>query len=167
MSSRFSARWFFMPCASQWHKKYLARLIKAENLFILYLVEFKVVVSDSNGVSISQEIKDKSAQPLLGSKLGDVVDSSVFGFKDGKIKITGGSDKSGTPMRSDLHGGSKKYILMTTGVGLRNMELGGRKRKLVRGNLITEEIYQLNCQLIDSTLPEKEKPEITQTADNK
>jgi small subunit ribosomal protein S6e len=131
------------------------------------LVEFKVVVSDSNGASVSQEIKDKSAQPLLGSKLGDVIDSSVFGFKDGKIKITGGSDKSGTPMRSDLHGGSKKYILMTTGVGLRNMELGGRKRKLVRGNLITEEIYQLNCQLIDSTLPEKEKPEITQTAETK
>ena len=75
--------------------------------------------------------------------------------KTGKIKITGGSDKSGTPMRSNLHGGSKKYILMTTGVGLRKMELGGRKRKLVRGNLITEEIYQLNCQLIDSTLPKK------------
>ncbi len=41
------------------------------------------------------------------------MDSSIFGFKDGKIKVTGGSDKSGTPMRSDLHGGVKKYILMT------------------------------------------------------
>jgi small subunit ribosomal protein S6e len=131
------------------------------------LVEFKVVISDSYGSSISQEIKDKSAQPLLGSKIGDSIDSSVFGFNEGKIKITGGSDKSGTPMRSDLHGGTKKYILMTSGVGLRNMGPGERKRKLVRGNLITEEIYQLNCQLIDSTLPEKEKPEITQTADNK
>jgi small subunit ribosomal protein S6e len=28
---------------------------------------------------------------------------------------------------------------------------------LVRGNLITEEIYQLNCQLMDTMLPEKEK----------
>ncbi len=123
------------------------------------LVEFKVVISDSYGSSISQEIKDKSAQPLLGSKIGDSIDSSVFGFNEGKIKITGGSDKSGTPMRSDLHGGTKKYILMTSGVGLRNMGPGERKRKLVRGNLITEEIYQLNCQLIDSKLPEKEKAE--------
>jgi small subunit ribosomal protein S6e len=123
------------------------------------LVEFKVVISDSNGSSISQEIKDRGAQPLLGSKIGDSIDSSVFGFKEGKIKITGGSDKSGTPMRSDLHGGTKKYILMTSGVGLRNMGPGERKRKLVRGNLITEEIYQLNCQLIDSKLPVKEKTE--------
>jgi small subunit ribosomal protein S6e len=126
------------------------------------LVEFKVVISDSYGSSISQEIKDKSAQPLVGSKIGDSIDSSVFGFNEGKIKITGGSDKSGTPMRSDLHGGTKKYILMTSGVGLRNMGPGERKRKLVRGNLITEEIYQLNCQLIDSKLPEKEKAETIQ-----
>ncbi len=125
------------------------------------MVEFKVVISDSKGISISQEIKDKSAQPLLGSKIGDMIDSSVFGFKDGKIKITGGSDKSGTPMRSDLHGGVKKYILMTCGVGARNLKPGERKRKLVRGNLITEEIYQLNCRLIDTTLPEKEKTEPT------
>jgi small subunit ribosomal protein S6e len=127
------------------------------------LVEFKVVISDSKGNSINQEIKDKSAQPFVGSKIGDVMDSTVFGLKDGKIKITGGSDKSGTPMRSDLHGGVKKYILMTSGVGARNLDPGERKRKLVRGNLITEEIYQLNCQLIDAMLPEKEKSEPAKT----
>jgi small subunit ribosomal protein S6e len=127
------------------------------------LVEYKVVISDSKGNSINQEIKDKSAQPFVGSKIGDVMDSTVFGLKDGKIKITGGSDKSGTPMRSDLHGGVKKYILMTSGVGARNLDPGERKRKLVRGNLITEEIYQLNCQLIDSMLPEKEKNEPAKT----
>ncbi len=122
-----------------------------------------MVISDSKGNSINQEIKDKSAQPFVGSKIGDVMDSTVFGLKDGKIKITGGSDKSGTPMRSDLHGGVKKYILMTSGVGARNLNPGERKRKLVRGNLITEEIYQLNCQLIDSMLPEKEKSEPAKT----
>jgi small subunit ribosomal protein S6e len=127
------------------------------------LVEFKVVISDSKGNSASREIKDKSAQPILGSKIGDVMDSSIFGFQDGKIKITGGSDKSGTPMRSDLHGGVKKYILMTSGVGARNLDPGERKRKLVRGNLITEEIYQLNCQLIDTNLPEKEVAEPAKT----
>jgi small subunit ribosomal protein S6e len=127
------------------------------------LVEYKVVISDSKGNSINQEIKDKSAQPFVGSKIGDVMDSTVFGLKDGKIKITGGSDKSGTPMRSDLHGGVKKYILMTSGVGARNLNPGERKRKLVRGNLITEEIYQLNCQLIDTILPEKEKSEPAKT----
>jgi small subunit ribosomal protein S6e len=128
------------------------------------LVEFKVVISDSKGNSTSQEIRDKGAQPLLGAKIGDTMDSSIFGFKDGMIKITGGSDKSGTPMRSDLHGGVKKYILMTDSVGARNLDPGERKRKLVRGNLITEEIYQLNCQLINAMLPEKEKTEPTAVA---
>lgn len=122
------------------------------------MVEFKVVISDSTGKSTNQELKDNSAQPLLGSKLGDVLESSIFGFKEGKVKLTGGSDKSGTPMRSDLHGATKKYVLMTKGVGMRNLGPGERKRKLVRGNLITEEIYQLNCQLIDAKLPEKEVP---------
>jgi small subunit ribosomal protein S6e len=130
------------------------------------LVDFKVVISDSKGNSVSQEIKDKGAQPLLGAKIGDVVDSTIFGFRDGKIKIKGGSDKSGTPMRSDLHGGVKKYILMTGSVGARNLEPGERKRKLVRGNLITEEIYQLNCQLIDSLLPDKEQTETSKAESN-
>ena len=130
------------------------------------MVDFKVVISDSKGNSVSQEIKDKGAQPLLGAKIGDVVDSAIFGFRDGKIKIKGGSDKSGTPMRSDLHGGVKKYILMTGSVGARNLEPGERKRKLVRGNLITEEIYQLNCQLIDSLLPGKEQTETSKAESN-
>ena len=128
------------------------------------MVEFKVVISDSTGKSTNQELKDKSAQPLLGSKLGDVLESSIFGFKEGKVKLTGGSDKSGTPMRSDLHGATKKYILMTKGVGMRNLGPGERKRKLVRGNLITEEIYQLNCQLIDAKLPEKDLPAADSTS---
>jgi small subunit ribosomal protein S6e len=80
--------------------------------------------------------------------------------------VTGGSDKSGTPMRSDLHGGVKKYILMTDSVGARNLDPGERKRKLVRGNLITEEIYQLNCQLIDSLLPSKEQAETSKAEIN-
>ncbi|MGN6613932.1 MAG: S6e family ribosomal protein, partial [Candidatus Nitrosocosmicus sp.] len=46
-------------------------------------------------------------------------------------------------------------------VGARNLDPGERKRKLVRGNLITEEIYQLNCQLVNTILPEKEKTEPT------
>jgi small subunit ribosomal protein S6e len=71
------------------------------------LAQFKVVISDSTGKSVSQELKDKVANPLLGLKIGDVIDSNVVGI-NGKMQITGGSDKSGTPMRPDLHGGVKK-----------------------------------------------------------
>jgi small subunit ribosomal protein S6e len=124
-------------------------------MLFLILVQFKVIISDRNGKSITQELKDRAAQPFIGSKIGDTVDSSVIGIVGGKIKVTGGSDKSGTPMRSDIHGGVKKYALLSRGVGMQDTKEGNRIRKLVRGNMVTEEIYQLNCFLIDGTLPQK------------
>lgn len=131
------------------------------------MVQFKLVISDTKGKSISQELKDKSAQPLLGSKIGDIIDSSVVGISAGKIRITGGSDKSGTPMRQDVHGGVKKYILLSRGVGMQDIKEGNRLRKLVRGNMITEEIYQLNCLLVEGSFAEKGPSEsAAQPADN-
>ena len=119
------------------------------------MAQFKLIVSDRNGKTIAQELKDRSAQPLLGTKVGSIVDSSIVGVAGGKLKITGGSDRSGTPMRADVHGGVKKYVLLSTGVGNRSE---ARIRKLVRGNMVTEEIYQLNSALIEGVLPEKQEP---------
>jgi small subunit ribosomal protein S6e len=50
---------------------------------------FKVIVSDKQGKSISRELKDKEAQPLLGSRIGDLVDSSILGISNGKFQVTG------------------------------------------------------------------------------
>jgi small subunit ribosomal protein S6e len=116
------------------------------------LAQFKLTISDKSGKTIAQELKDRTAQPLLGTKVGSIIDSSIIGVAGGKLKITGGSDKSGTPMRADVHGGVKKYVLLSTGVGNRSES---RIRKLVRGNMVTEEIYQLNSLLIEGVLPDK------------
>jgi len=115
---------------------------------------FKVIISNNEGKSISRELKDKEAQPLVGSRIGDLLDSSVIGIANGKMRITGGSDKSGTPMRSDVHGGVKKYVLLSQGTGMRSASEGIRKRKLIRGNMVSDEIYQLNCMLVEGKLPE-------------
>jgi small subunit ribosomal protein S6e len=117
------------------------------------LAQFKLIVSDRKGRTIAQELKDRTAQPLLGTKLGSIIDSSIVGIAGGKLKITG-SDRAGTPMRADVHGGVKKYVLLSTGIGNRSE---ARVRKLVRGNMVTEEIYQLNTMLIEGILPEKEE----------
>ncbi len=63
------------------------------------MTQFKLIISDSKGESQAQELKDVAAQPFLGSKIGDLIDSTTVGIIGGKIKITGGSDRSGTPMR--------------------------------------------------------------------
>lgn len=117
------------------------------------MAQFKLTISDKSGKTIAQELKDRTAQPLLGTKVGSIIDSSIIGVAGGKLKITGGSDKSGTPMRADVHGGVKKYVLLSTGVGNRSES---RIRKLVRGNMVTEEIYQLNSLLIEGVLPDKQ-----------
>jgi small subunit ribosomal protein S6e len=118
------------------------------------LAQFKLIISDRKGRTIAQELKDRTAQPLLGTKVGSIIDSSIVGVAGGKLKITGGSDRSGTPMRADVHGGVKKYVLLSTGVGNRSE---ARIRKLVRGNMVTEEIYQLNSMLIEGALPQKQE----------
>ena len=92
----------------------------------------------------------------MGLQLGNELDAAIIG-ESGKLKITGGSDKSGVPLREDIHGGARKYILLSKGVGLRDAEIGQRFRKLVRGNTITEEVYQLNC-FFDGELKVEEKP---------
>jgi len=113
------------------------------------LAQFKVVVSDAKtGKSEVLEAKDAIAQLFLGRRLGDTVDLSAVG-QPYKVKITGGSDKAGFPMRADILGGGKRYVLLTEGVGFRNSVEGEKRRKLVRGGLVTEEVYQLNAVKVE------------------
>ena len=115
------------------------------------MANFKLTISDIKGKSLSKELKDSDANPLLGLQLGNETDATVVGLT-GKLKLTGGSDKSGVPMRSDVHGSARKRVLLSKGVGLQAAEHGDRVRKLTRGNIISEEIYQINCKF-DGELP--------------
>jgi len=120
------------------------------------LANFKLTVSDIGGRSVTKELKDSEATALIGLEIGGETDASVVGLS-GKIRITGGSDKSGVPIRGDVHGSARKYVLLSKGVGLQKAEAGQRVRKLVRGNQISEEIYQINCRY-DGELPVQEPP---------
>ena len=129
------------------------------------MTNFKLTVSDVKGKSITKELKDSDANKLLGLQLGNETDASVVGLQ-GKLKLTGGSDKSGVPMRNDIHGSARKYILLSKGVGLQAAEIGQRVRKLMRGNTISEEIYQINCKF-DGELPLEAPTEVVESQENK
>ena len=119
-----------------------------------------MTISDTKGKSIVKELKENDANPLLGLLIGQEADASIVGLA-GKLKITGGSDKSGVPMREDLSGTIRKRILIPKGVGFQDTEKGMRKRKLLRGNTISEEIYQINSKYdgeIKIEEPKKEAP---------
>jgi small subunit ribosomal protein S6e len=123
------------------------------------LTNFKLTISDVKGKSITKELKDSDANTLLGLQLGNETDASIVGLQ-GKLKLTGGSDKSGVPMRNDIHGSARKYVLLSKGVGLQAAEIGQRVRKLMRGNTVSEEIYQINCKF-DGELPIEAPSEVT------
>ncbi len=88
-------------------------------------------------------LDDERSRRLLGMRIKDEISASIIGLK-GKLVITGGTDNSGFPMRPDIPGGAKKRVLLSGPPGYRPTRKGERKRKTVRGNLITEDIVQVN-----------------------
>ena len=138
--------------------------------------EFVVVVNDTDsansGKSYSLKISGNNHAQLLGKKIGDTVDGIFVGegeqtLSGYKLQITGGSDKTGTPLRRDLEGGSRQAVLVTQSVGFKGHNLvfknkggekkrfrykpdGLRKRRYFRGNTINQDTRQINLKVIDS-----------------
>lgn len=110
------------------------------------------------------EMNDDQSKLFRGMKIGDEIAGSSVGV-EGKIRITGGSDHSGFPMRSDVLGGSKKYVLLTKGVGFRSSQKGLKRRKMVRGKTITDEIYQINSVKVEEIPDKKDKPKALNSKD--
>ncbi len=114
------------------------------------MAKFKINISDpKTGKTSSIELEGPKAQPLIGHEIGDIIDGALVNLAGKKLKITGGSDKNGFPMRSSVHGGGKKQIILSGGTGFNQKRPGERKRKTVRGRMITEETYQINMKIIE------------------
>ena len=114
------------------------------------MAKFKITASDpKTGKAKSIEVEGPRAVPLIGKKIGETVDGAIIGMPGVKLLITGGSDKDGFPMRPDVHGGVKTRVLLSGGVGIIPRDEGERKRKIVRGNTITEDIMQINVKIIE------------------
>lgn len=98
------------------------------------------------GKSYQQEIKDDKAKKIKGKTIGDEIDGTVLGLTGYKLVITGGSDKGGFAMKKGVHGRGGTRILMKGGVGYKKRsEI--RKRKRVKGEVISEDIVQVNMKI--------------------
>jgi len=114
------------------------------------MAKFKVVISDpETGKSKTVEVEGSRAVPFVGRSIGDVLEGSPLGLPGHKIMITGGSDKDGFPMRPDIHGGAKMRVMLSGGTGFKPHRKGERRRKTVRGNVITEDIFQINVKIVE------------------
>ena len=112
------------------------------------MVEFKAVISDpKSGKTYSRTIAGHYASALIGKKIGDEVDGLFVNLPGYKLKITGGSDKNGFPMRHDVPGPRRRNVLVSGGIGFHPVRRGLRKRKNLRGNTISGDILQLNLKI--------------------
>ncbi|MEM2272768.1 MAG: 30S ribosomal protein S6e [Candidatus Bathyarchaeia archaeon] len=116
------------------------------------MAKFKIIISDpKSGKAKSVEVEGPKATPFIGKKIGDTIDGAVIGMPRVKLLITGGSDKDGFPMRPDVHGGVKTKILLSGGPGFKPEDKGERRRKTIRGNMITEDTMQINTKILEET----------------
>lgn len=120
------------------------------------MAKFKVIVSDpQTGTSKVVEVEEARTTPLIGRRIGEIVDGAVVDLPAHKLQVRGGSDKDGIPMRPDVHGGVRRKVVLSKGIGFNAKGDGERRRKAVRGNTITDEIVQINLKIVEQ--PNKPK----------
>jgi len=93
-------------------------------------------------------VNDDRTKQLIGLRIGDRFSGSIIGLKNVELEIRGGSDNSGFPMRPDIPGGVKKKVLLSNPPGFHPREEGERRRKMVRGNMVTDNIVQINTVIV-------------------
>jgi len=125
------------------------------------MAKFKVIVSDpQSGTSKVVEIEEARAAPFIGRRLGETIDGSAVDLPAHTVQILGGSDKDGVPMLGNVHGGVRRRVVLTDGTGFSAKKKGERRRKTVRGNIITDEIVQINMKIVERPAkPAEAKPE--------
>lgn len=108
----------------------------------------KVVINDSkSGNSFQRELEAAKVSQVIGKRISEVVEGALFGLPGYSLKITGGSDTDGTPMRFDLAGTRKVYALLSRGPGVKHLKKGEKLKKRVIGNVVSEKTAQLNLKI--------------------
>ncbi len=110
------------------------------------MVEFKLVISDREK-SIARTVGDPQSAGFLGKRIGESVGGELLGAGGYTFRISGGTDKSGFPMRPDLPGARQTRLYVGDGFGFHAPRRGMRRRRTFRGNTISEETVQINLDV--------------------
>ncbi|OYT27755.1 MAG: 30S ribosomal protein S6e [Candidatus Altiarchaeales archaeon ex4484_96] len=113
-------------------------------------MEYKITISNpKDGRSYQQEVKDEKAKRLNGMRIGESFDASFLGLTGYSLEITGGSDKSGFPLKKGVRGSAMVKVLLKGGSGYRPKGKI-RKKKTVRGGRVDENTAQINTKVLKS-----------------
>lgn len=131
------------------------------------MADFKLVVSDpKTGKAYNVDVTGPKVNKFIGRPIGSEIDGENAGLPGYTLVITGGSDKTGIPMRGDVPGQVRRRVLVSGGIGYHPVNDGMRKRKLLRGDEISAELVQINAKVsaygektLEELAPKKEKKE--------
>ncbi len=120
---------------------------------------------------------ESDASAFLGKNVGDKfqgveVKPELEGYE---LEIKGGSDNAGFPLSKDVEGVYLRKVLLTKGFGMQQSKPHGlRKRKTLRGKVISEALAQLNLVVVKhggkklhEIFPEQNQPKAKKTVEVK
>jgi len=126
------------------------------------MAEFKTVIADpKNKMAYQKVLSEEKSNALVGKSVGEEIDGIFLDLPGYRLKITGGADGSGVPMRGDIDGNQRRRLLVRESVGFIPKKDGQRRRKLIRGRDISANISQINLKVIEygpKTLEDLLKP---------
>ncbi len=113
------------------------------------MANFAIVVSDPESRKSYQTVVDQNnAVTLVGKKIGEEFPGDVIGLNGYSLKVTGGSDKNGFPMHPAFPGQGRRKELLIKKPGHHPTKQGERRRKTIRGSVISQDIAQINCKVV-------------------
>jgi len=108
----------------------------------------KIVYSDPKTGKSGQMQLDKDKEVLfLNHRISEVIDGSALGLSGYKLKITGGSDKSGFALDRSIPGAIKTKVLRR--VAKSGKQKGQHSRTTVRGNTISTDTELVNTVIVE------------------
>jgi len=106
------------------------------------------VADPKTAKTYQKEAEKKRCAALIGLKIGDEFDGGIIGLPGYRLVITGGADESGFPMKAGVAGQGRKSVLLAGPPGYRPERKGVRKRKTVRGSVVSEDLIQINTKVL-------------------
>lgn len=105
---------------------------------------------------------------FIGKNVGDTMKGNEIKpeLEGYELEIKGGSDSAGFPMSKDVEGVYLRKVLLTKGFGMQQSKPHGlRKRKTLRGKVISESAAQINAVVVkhgpkhlNEIFPEQNQP---------
>lgn len=111
------------------------------------------VANPAAGTQKVLDVEYNIASKFYDKKIGDVVDGDVISpeWAGYLLKITGGSDKQGFPMKPGVLTPARVRLLLKKGsIGFRCTRDGLRRRKSVRGCVVSSEVQVLALMLVQN-----------------